>query len=373
LNAPHGRRPAAAGARWAAVLLAAGVALAPHAGAAAARAVEAPAAGGAAPAAAAPPPTAVVGFVAAAGGAGLPVPAARLRAEGAAALAAALQARGRAAPLAIPLLPYQREWRVRQAFALPHAFVAALAGRAGAQRVVVAQFVAADGRLLLAARSLSPATGLVTWADLADAPLPAAADTAAFWRRTVPELASTLAERWREPPPRADADTLGVLPAEALGCHAWEAEAATYALLRGLLAERRHHVPDPGLLVAALQDEGLAATRPGAAALRAVARRHGAARVLLSALQALAPAAPGAAPGAADDGAAASGVLTDLVLAARIVAADGSVVEAAATAASPAPAGAGWFGAVQPYSPARRLTLAGHEVLMRCRNHREDS
>lgn len=363
----------AAGARWAAILLAAGAALAPPAGVAAARAVGAPAAGETAPTEAAPPPTAVLGFVAAAGGAGLPVPAARLRAVGSAALAAALQARGRAAPLATPLLPYQRQWRVRQAFALPHEFVAALAGRAGARRVVVVQFVAADGRLLAAARSFSPATGLLTWADLADAPLPAAADTAAFWRQTVPELASTLAERWREPPPRAAADTLGVLPAEALGCHAWEAEAATYALLRGLLAERRHHVPDPGLLVAALQDEGLAATRPGAAALQAAARRHGASRVLLSELQARAPADPGAAPGATDDGAASSSVLTDLVLAARIVAVNGSVVEAAATAVSPAPAGTGWFGAVQPYSPARRLMRAGQEVLTCCRHHREES
>lgn len=372
MRPPWRRAPAQAGARWAAVLLAAAAAAAFE------NAAAQEGAGGAAAVPglpAAPPATAILCFVAAAGGEGLPAAPARLRAEAAAALGAALQARGRATPLPVPVWPWQSEWRVRQALALPSGFIAALADRAGARRLLVAQLVAADGRLLLAARCLSPATGLVTWADLADAPLPAAADTAALWRRTLPALAAILADRWWEPPPRADADTLGVLPTAALGCHAWEAEAATCALLHALLTERRHHLPDPGLLVASLQEEGLAAADPGIAALQALARRHGSSRLLLSQLQALPLAAQtaGPPPVLAEDAIYPPGAQSAFVLAARVVAARDGVVEAAATADSPPPAAAGWFGAARPYSPARRLALAGREVLTRCRVHREDT
>lgn len=370
------RTPARAGARWTAVLLAA-VRLAAATAATAAGVPAAVAAGSAAAPGvpAAPPAMAILCFVAAAGGEGLPAEPARLRAEAAAALGAALQARGHATPLPAPVLPWQREWRVRQALALPSGFVAALAGRAGAQRLLVAQLVAADGRLLLAARCLSPATGLVTWADLADAPLPATPDTAAIWRRTLPALAATLADRWREPPARADADTLGVLPTTALGCHAWEAEAATCALLRALLTERRHHLPDPGLLAASLQEEGLPASDPGLAALQALARRHGSSQLLLSQLQALSPAAQaaGPAPGLPESSVTPPGAQSALVLAARVVAAGDGIVAAAAVADSPPPPATGWFGTTRAYSPARRLAQAGHDIVSRCRAHREDT
>ena len=199
-------------------------------------------------------------FVAYRGNLDVPLHPTQLRVSAGRRLADAFAVRGGTFVTYPDVEPLMREWRVRSERDLALPFLEALADAFDVEHVTILKLVTYDDRVLLLGRTLSPRTGRLEWADVAEGVQGADLwerpdDAAARLDRLVDECASALLAGVSPALPEGSPG-LVALPLLPVGLDRGEGDLAWQCLLGSLLRSERWNVADPSLVVNEMQRGG---------------------------------------------------------------------------------------------------------------------
>jgi hypothetical protein len=179
-----------------------------------------------------------------------------------------------------------REGRIRSERDVGEAFLDTLATRFAAEQVVLARLTVYRDRVLLLARGVSAATGALAWVGSDERPrsLPSSAPAGEVLAEL--ETLAALAAPNAVPDPGAArggpaGGSLVVLPLRAIGLERGPSSLAMHCVFRSLLEARRWAIPDPALVVSALIADGFDPFQLEEDARLALARRFGAAAIVV--------------------------------------------------------------------------------------------
>jgi hypothetical protein len=204
------------------------------------------------------------------------------------------------------LEPLLRTWRVRSSGSLPRGFLDAVVSQLSADTLVVAELAVFADRVLLTGRSMQCGSGHLIRVGIVEERLagreqPGEELPTTVWMSALQKASRRLADRWSGPAPTEDATTLLVLPVVSVGAGGWQADAATVCLLEALLEERCWRIPDPALVVAVLQAEGVDPSVLGRDGRVLLSRAFGAAPLLTTELVSFEMQASRGVPGLIDE------------------------------------------------------------------------
>ncbi len=157
--------------------------------------------------------------------------------------------------------PHMQRRRIRSERDLSREFLAELANDFGIGRVVVARVVIYEDRILLLARGIDPASGTLEWADMVEEKgTPSLRDEAAAEKGTFGGMVSRATRKLRT---RGEGEnetvivgSVVLMPLRTFGFGRELADLVLQSLLISLLRDGRWRVPDPAIVVSALQGSG---------------------------------------------------------------------------------------------------------------------
>jgi hypothetical protein len=182
-----------------------------------------------------------------------------LRRTGGAALAAVFEKQGLSVCAGPPIEELMQRWRVRTDLSISSGFLEELSRRCAAPRLVVARLAVFPERSFLSARVLDTTRGRLLGIEVLELPREDGREDLRekdgwliLLERSAADLTACLS--WAGPP--AGAPDLIVLPTRATAAGSGLAPLFGDCLLKTLLAAGRWSIPDPALIVTALQAKG---------------------------------------------------------------------------------------------------------------------